>query len=102
MTTALAPAACALVALMAKVQPPRLMSAMFPAGKPAKSAASQPGVGSAGGAASAVTAAVTSPLPEYSKMLLVSGPAGPGATCSSTVPDSVMKVWNWKSVTVTW
>ena len=38
--------------------------AMVPAGKPAKSAASQPGVASTGGPGSAVTAAVTSPLPE--------------------------------------
>src|SRR6185503_19231340 len=41
-TTADAPAACALRALTAKPQVPRCMSAMAPAGKPAKSAASQP------------------------------------------------------------
>ena len=46
MTTAEAPAAYAFCALSAKVQPPRLTRAIRPAGKPAKSAASQPGVAS--------------------------------------------------------
>ncbi len=40
--TALAPAAAALSTLMRKVQVPRWMRAMWPAGKPAKSPASQP------------------------------------------------------------
>ena len=64
MTTAAAPAAYAFCALSAKVQPPRLTRAIPPAGKPAKSAASQPGVASDAGPGTAVTAAVTSPLPE--------------------------------------
>ena len=42
MMTPAAPAACALTALTSNVQVPRWMRAMFPAGKPAKSAASHP------------------------------------------------------------
>ena len=42
MITAEAPAACAFSAFTAKAQVPRWISAMLPAGKPAKSAASQP------------------------------------------------------------
>jgi hypothetical protein len=38
-----------------------------------------------GGATSAVTAAVTSPLPEYEKIEFAIGPAGGGDTCSRTV-----------------
>ena len=51
MTTAEAPAAYACCALIAKVHSPRLTRAMVPTGKPAKSAGSQPGVGSTGGPA---------------------------------------------------
>ncbi len=64
MITADAPAACAFSAFTAKVQVPRWTSAMLPAGKPAKSAASQPLVLARGGTrlmSTAVTAAVTSP-----------------------------------------
>ena len=64
MTTAEAPASYAFCALIAKVHSPRLTRAMVPTGKPAKSAESQPGVRSTGGPGSAVTGAVTSPLPE--------------------------------------
>ena len=101
MTTPAAPALKALVALIAKVQAPRLISAMLPAGKPAKSAASQPGVASTSGPAAPSRCAVTSPLPEYDRMLLATGPAGAGDTCSSTLGDKAMKVWNWNSCRVT-
>ena len=71
MITALAPAVWAFAALMAKSQVPRWTSATLPAAKPAKSAASHPLVepGWAGGGtwtSTAVSAAVASPLPEYS------------------------------------
>src|SRR5512145_2871671 len=101
MTAPAAPALYAFVALSANVHAPRLIRAMFPAGKPAKSAASQPGVASPGGAARCVTGAVTSPLPEYDRIMLAIGPVGGGATCSSTAGDTSMNVWNWKSCTVT-
>ena len=51
---------------MANVHVPRCMSAMLPAGKPAKSAASQPLVLARGGTrlmSTGVTPAVTVPLP---------------------------------------
>ena len=48
-----------------------------------------------------LTAAVTSPLPEQDITLFSTGTTGPGLTCSSTVGLSEMKVWNWKSGTVT-
>ena len=57
-----------------KSQPPRWIRAIRPAVKPAKSAASHPAVepGSAGGGTrlsfTSCSAAVTSPLPEYSKV----------------------------------
>ena len=95
MTTALAPAAAALVALMAKLHVPRLISAMLPAGKPAKSAALQPN------AATVDTLAVTSPLPEYDRIEFSMGPAGAGETCSRTDGESTTKVWNSKGWTVT-
>ena len=70
-TTAEAPAAWAFWALTWKVQVPRWISATLPAGKPAKSAASQPLVEVLSGlvpigttTSTGVTAAVTSPLPE--------------------------------------
>ena len=71
MITALAPAAMALLALTTKSQVPRWISAMLPAGKPAKSVASHPldelGSGVGGRVRSTgVTGLVTSPLPEYS------------------------------------
>jgi hypothetical protein len=73
MITAAAPAASALSALTPNVQVPRWISAMLPAVKPAKSAASQPDVepGWAGGGiwtSTGCTGAVTSPLPEYWKL----------------------------------
>ncbi len=65
MMTALAPAFWALIALMPNSHVPRWTSAMLPAGKPAKSAASQPLVtGSRGGAVTMSTwetARVTEP-----------------------------------------
>ena len=72
-TAALAPAASALLALTPKVQVPRWTSAIEPAGKPAKSAASQPEFDVLCGRAGSIgtverrpaTAAVTSPEPEY-------------------------------------
>ena len=69
MITPAAPAAAALSAFTAKSHEPRWMSAMLPAGKPAKSAASQPLVEARSPArltSTAVTAAVTSPSPEKS------------------------------------
>ena len=59
-----APAAAAFSAFISKVHVPRWSSAMFPAGKPAKSAASQPLVDvlpSPSCRSTAVTSAVTSP-----------------------------------------
>ena len=59
-----APAAAAFSALISNVQSPRCSSAMFPAGKPAKSDASQPLVEvlpRPNCRSTAVTAAVTSP-----------------------------------------
>ncbi len=85
------------MAFVANVHVPRLISAMFPAGKPAKSAGEQPRLSE-----TVLTGAVTSPLPEYCMMLLTSGPAGGGATCSRTAGVSEMNVWNWNSCTVTW
>ena len=70
MTTASAPAAWALTAFSAKVQVPRWISAIVPAGKPVKSVASHPLVwpfavpGAGTTRSTAVTPAVTSPLPE--------------------------------------
>ncbi len=63
-TIPMAPAAAAFSALISNVQVPRCSSAMFPAGKPAKSAASHPLVEvlpSPSWRSTAVTAAVTSP-----------------------------------------
>ena len=65
--TAAAPAAAALSTFSRKVHVPRWMSAMFPAVKPAKSAASQPLVEARSPArlmSTAWTGAVTSPVPE--------------------------------------
>ena len=84
------------MALIAKVHPPRLMRAMLPAGKPAKSAALQPVI-----TGSVLTGAVTSPLPEYAMIALAIGPAGGGDTCSRIDGLSEMNVWNWNSCTVT-
>jgi hypothetical protein len=68
MITAEAPAACAFSAFAANVHVPRWTSAMLPAGKPAKSAASQPLVTGSRGMArttsTAVTLAATTPEPE--------------------------------------
>ena len=63
-TTPTAPAAAAFSALISKVHVPRWMRAMFPAGKPVKSAASQPLVDvlpSPSWMSTGVTVAVTSP-----------------------------------------
>ena len=74
MITALAPAALALSTFRPKLHEPRWISAMFPAVKPLKSLASQPAVepGVAGGgtwlSVTPCNGAVTSPLPEYSKV----------------------------------
>src|SRR5215472_2386534 len=72
-TSALAPAAFALVALIWNVHVPRCISAMLPAGKPAKSDAEHPDAVAPAGVfpigtfsgPTAVTAAVTLPVPEY-------------------------------------
>jgi hypothetical protein len=71
MTAAEAPAACALSAFCRKGHVPRCMSAMLPAVKPAKSAASQPLVDVFAGlvpigttTSTGWSAAVASPLPE--------------------------------------
>ena len=64
-----APAAAAFSAFSSKVQTPRWSSAMFPAGKPAKSAVSQPLVEvlpSPNWRSTPVTAAVTSPGSDWS------------------------------------
>ena len=105
MMTPAAPAASAFATLSAKKQVPRWMSAMFPATKPAKSAASQPLVEvfstGAGGRIRSTpwTAAVTSPLPEY---VIVANPSkarctysrGVGAICSSSGTASSWKNGN--------
>jgi hypothetical protein len=68
MIAALAPAAAAFATFSSKVQVPRTMSAIAPAGKPAKSAASQPLVEVPAvigmPASTGSTEAVTSPFPE--------------------------------------
>ena len=64
-----APAAAAFSALISNVQAPRWSRAMFPAGKPAKSAASQPLVvvlPRPSWRSTGVTAAVTSPGSDWS------------------------------------
>ena len=64
-----APAAAAFSAFSSKVQTPRWSNAMFPAGKPAKSAASQPLVEvfpSPNWRSTPVTGAVTSPGSDWS------------------------------------
>ena len=65
MTTADAPAAMALSALTEKKQPPRWISAMAPAGKPAKSSASPPLPSPVAPLSTGAAGAVTSPDPEY-------------------------------------
>jgi hypothetical protein len=68
MITARAPAASALSAFCANGHVPRWISAIAPAGKPAKSAASQPLVFARGGTrlmSTATTGAVTSPKPLF-------------------------------------
>ena len=95
-----APAASALVALRAKVHVPRLISAMWPAGNPAKSAAMHPRMPGAV-LPKVLTGAVTSPLPEYSMMMFSTGPAGAGETRSRTVGVSTTRVWAWSSCRVT-
>ena len=76
---------------------PREMRAMFPAVNPAKSDAAQPRRSPLG----VLTGAVTSPLPEYDMIAWGSGPAGGGATRSSTDADSDSNVLNEKGCWVT-
>ena len=63
---------------------------MLPAGNPAQSGALHP-VTTDG----ECTAAVTSPDPEYERMLFAIGPPGGGATCSRIDGLNETNVWNW-------